>query len=112
MSKYTPGPWRLERIENDSGYIVHLCPVDGETQSILTVVEYESVKFAAVYKDADAFLIAAAPDLLEALKSLHERYVAAIGNEGPEALAARIAITKATTPKVQRLPADDTEGAA
>lgn len=34
-------------------------------------------------------------ELLEALKVLHHRYVQCIGNEGPEALAARAAIAKA-----------------
>lgn len=34
-------------------------------------------------------------ELLEALKVLHARYVQCIGNEGPEALAARAAIAKA-----------------
>lgn len=40
-------------------------------------------------------LIVAAPDMLEALKALYSRYVECIGNEGPEALAARAAIQKA-----------------
>ena len=44
----------------------------------------------------DMRLMAAAPDLLEALKALLERSVLAIGNEGIECLKARAAITKAT----------------
>jgi hypothetical protein len=50
---------------------------------------------ARVKNPDDASLVAAAPELLEALERLHERYVMAIGNEGPEALAARAAIAKA-----------------
>ena len=46
--------------------------------------------------EANMRLIAAAPDLLEALKALLERYVLAIGNEGIECLNAHAAITKAT----------------
>jgi hypothetical protein len=48
--------------------IKHLCPVDSERMSLLTIVHQDETPFAAVYKDADAHLIAAAPDLLEALK--------------------------------------------
>ena len=44
----------------------------------------------------DMRLMAAAPDLLESLKALLERYVLAIGNEGIECLKARAAIAKAT----------------
>ena len=43
----------------------------------------------------DMRLMAAAPDLLDALKALLERYVFAIGNEGIECLNARAAIAKA-----------------
>lgn len=75
MSKHTPGPWRLEEVID--GSIKHLCPVgDVDGFSLLTVVNTEGydddeyVPFAAVYRDADARLIAAAPDLLEALKDM------------------------------------------
>ncbi len=70
MSVHTPGPWHLGIAENDSGRIKKLVPVDADRQSLLTVVEWNGVKFAAVYFDADAHLIAAAPDLLDALKSI------------------------------------------
>ena len=43
----------------------------------------------------DMRLMAAAPDLAAALQALYERYVMAIGNEGPETLAARAALEKA-----------------
>lgn len=65
--KHTPGPWELLPVEDRS--IKHLCPVDAEKMSILTVVEQDGVKFAAVYKDADARLIAAAPELLAAAQA-------------------------------------------
>jgi hypothetical protein len=65
-AQHTPGPWSLKPVEDRS--IKHLCPVDGERMSLLTIVHQdEAPPFAAVYKDADAHLIAAAPDLLEAL---------------------------------------------
>lgn len=70
--QHTPGPWRLEEVADDSGRIVHLCPCDTQDQSILTVVKYGGVKFAAVFLEADARLIAAAPDMLAELKKLEK----------------------------------------
>ena len=68
-TQHTPGPWSLELVEDRS--IKHLCPVDGERMSLLTIVHQdEAPPFAAVYKDADAHLIAAAPCLLDALHEL------------------------------------------
>jgi hypothetical protein len=65
-TQHTPGPWSLELVEDRS--IKHLCPVDSERMSLLTIVHDDETPFAAVYKDADARLIAAAPELLEACK--------------------------------------------
>jgi hypothetical protein len=65
---YTPGPWRLEIIEDRS--IKHLCPIDADDISILTVVMQDEMPFACVYNDADARLIVAAPDLLDAMMAL------------------------------------------
>jgi hypothetical protein len=69
---HTPGPW-----------------LDWDTMEWLRRPKY------LLERTEDARLIGAAPELLEALKALHDRYITAIGNEGPEALAARIAIAKA-----------------
>ena len=72
MSKHTPGPWRLEEVADRS--IKHLCPVaDVDGLSLLTVVYTdgydgnECIPFAAVYRDADAHLIFASPDMYKAL---------------------------------------------
>ena len=54
MSEHTPGKLTLEEVASDSGHIKHLCPVDSEGMSLLTVVEHEGVKFAAIYNDDDA----------------------------------------------------------
>ena len=58
----TPAPWTLVDIEGK------LCPAGAGNLSILTVVDEDGTPFAAVYDPSDAALIAAAPDLLEALK--------------------------------------------
>ena len=80
MSKHTPGPWRIGAIE--SGMVA----IDGANGEEVT---------GFVFRE-DGRLIAAAPDLLEALKALLERYALAIGNEGIECYQARAAIAKAT----------------
>lgn len=68
MSKHTPGPWLLREIKD--GGIVHLCPVTEDKLSILTVVDQDGYPFGAIYNDADARLIAAAPELLNALRDV------------------------------------------
>lgn len=62
--KGTPGPWVLLQAGDRT---TNKVPVDRGNTSILTIVEEDGVKFAAVYEDEDAHLIAAAPELLEDL---------------------------------------------
>jgi len=96
-AKHTPGPWSLEPVKDRS--IEHLVPVDGNQMSILTVVEVDGVKFAAVYLDEDARLIVAAPDLLDALEtllSLHDARVDTADAWNVSMEEARAAIAKAT----------------
>jgi hypothetical protein len=68
-TKHTPGPWKLLEVGDRP---VHLAPVDAENLSLLTVVEENGVKFAAVYDNDDARLIAASPEMLESLKAMIE----------------------------------------
>jgi len=92
--KHTPGPWQLFEV----GELGHLCPAAKNGVSILTVVTEGDVDFAAVYEDADARLIAAAPELLEALQEMYHAFNWGDMNQG-ETLAiskARAAIAKAT----------------
>lgn len=65
--KHTQGRLTLELVESDSGIIKHLCPVDAEDMSILTVVEHEGVKFAAVYHSEDARRLVACWNACEGL---------------------------------------------
>lgn len=58
--KHTPGPWRIET-ENETG-IPTISIRDGLNQQIATVNPYR-----LAWRDADAHLIAAAPDMLKAL---------------------------------------------
>ncbi|MDT7836461.1 hypothetical protein [Aquabacterium sp. OR-4] len=98
MSKsHTPGPWRLSLVED--GGIRHLVPIDATGTSLLTVVHEggydggEATPFGAVYTDEDARLIAAAPELLDALRLLLSEVVFT-GTAGTD--AAQAAIAKAT----------------
>lgn len=84
MSKHTPGPWRIEEgvhyacIRTNSGVIADMRFVGG-----------------AVRNMADARLIAAAPDLLEALTSLERISGIAAPHDDPARVTARAAIAKA-----------------
>ena len=94
--EYTKGPWYVGSGTYEGRNIYSVASVtddEGFTyQPIVANAEDDGIKCW----DANARLIAAAPDLLEALGSLLERYVLAIGNEGIECLNARAAIARAT----------------
>lgn len=67
---YTKGPWTLEEVGDK---VKHLCPAKDGTSLLTIAVEYddegESHYFASVWSRDDAHVIAAAPELLEALKA-------------------------------------------
>ncbi len=65
MNRHTPGPWHLISVGDGPET---LAVADATRTSLLTVVTEGRTYFAGVYEDADARLIAAAPDLLDALK--------------------------------------------
>ncbi len=75
--KGTPGPWVL--LEAGDG-ITKKVPVDRGNTSILTIVEEDGVKFAAVMDGYDAQLIASAHELLEELQEVDKTLCALQGN--------------------------------
>ena len=91
MNKHTPGPWTI---------------ADGESRRVYLINHGRDAVGETVYTEtrnpADARLIAAAPDLLAALKGIlreHDALQMAEGRTGdrwPAATRARAAITKAT----------------
>ena len=95
-TKFTPGPWYVGAGTYEGRNIYSVASVtddEGFTyQPLVANAEDDGINCW----DANARLIAAAPDLLEALGALLERYVLAIGNEGIECHQARAAIAKAT----------------
>ena len=64
-AKHTPGPWRIE--EDEFGFAVH-----GKKTATYTVYICEQID-----AEPDAHLIAAAPELLEALKGMRKAFDAA-----------------------------------
>ena len=79
-TKHTPGPWKIGAYE--SGEMA----VDGPNGEEIT----------GFVKQEDAVLIAAAPELLDALKEMLSVYVGHPNNDGPVSTKARAAIAKAT----------------
>jgi len=67
MMSHTKEPWTLCEVENDSGRIKHLVPVDSEKLSLLTLVENDQATFAAIYNDADARRIVACVNACEGI---------------------------------------------
>ncbi len=93
MSKHTPGPWVV--VGSRTKY-VEARLVGSLMQEVAACGPTLADEGYGQQQEANARLIAAAPDLLEALKALLERYALAIGNEGIECYQARAAIAKAT----------------
>ena len=66
MTKHTPGPWEVVREDEHEWSIWYKYYVDGEKRP------RSSWLADSINSEADARLIAAAPDLIEALKSIEE----------------------------------------
>lgn len=90
---HTPGPWQcLQAGDGPTKFAV----ADAEGVSILTIVEEEGHDFAAVYRDEDARLIAAAPELLKCLQELIDGMVGVEDSANGVLRRSRAAIAKAT----------------
>jgi hypothetical protein len=98
MTQHTPGPWNVEKCRY--GFAVYAKTGDA-------VVKTEDVegRYGAIDNEADARLIAAAPELLAALEgmekwasSIHDGYPPSTASiaAAPYREAARAAIAKAT----------------
>ena len=97
---HTPGPWIIEGIESPV-YGSNGAPVANGigigTQSRHVATVYTGGRNAAVINHANAALISAAPDLLEALKAARNRIIALspMGFTAPELWSIDQAIAKA-----------------
>lgn len=92
MSKHTPGPWIVDNTTL-RGSINRLAE---PRRHIALASDYQKTKQCFEENQANAILIAAAPDLLEALIGMVEAYEYEASPENPALLAAKAAILKAT----------------
>ena len=102
-AKYTPGPWRIGSLASWDGYtgrpFRNVWAGDGDEAVCIARAIGEGSGPQLSDVDADARLIAAAPDLLEALEdcvAVMDRELAGLKVIQPELSAARAAIAKAT----------------
>jgi hypothetical protein len=86
MSKHTPGPWTW--VEGYNGLYG-----SGKDNDVLTFADYEGMylSYSNKYTHGNARLIAAAPDLLEALKNV----IRGVPDTWDGVIKARAAIAKA-----------------
>lgn len=73
MNKFTPGPWTLETVQTQCGICHKIGPFpwkDGKQNSACIYVDYASNGIIEKELEANARLIAAAPDLLSALEAV------------------------------------------
>jgi hypothetical protein len=96
MSKHTAGPWFADKLEDRAAF--NIFPA-GATHALLTVAgpAHDGAHPYAQAAEANARLIAAAPDLLEALlHAVDWLNAAGIAETMPVQQQARAAIAKAT----------------
>lgn len=94
-TKHTPGPWTLGMGDNHT-HLSILAPGNSYCKLLVARMPGEYRPTDAIWRviEADARLIAAAPDLLAALEQLAEA-AAILGTFAPELVSARAAIARA-----------------
>lgn len=81
MSKHTRGPWHAGNIRiQGAGAQFYGCDVGAKNGSNVAIVLHQSTDREASETIANARLIAAAPDLLEALRRAERRFSGHVGN--------------------------------
>ena len=96
--KGTPGPWEIKPEEVDRPYIRIRGTQFGGRYKIANVLspDYDGVHHREADETrANAYLIAAAPELLQALQNMVESYQYEASPDNPALLQARAAISKA-----------------
>ena len=90
--KGTPGPWEVE----DNGYFYDINAVRGTVGNVCSSASwFDNGEHRGTVAMANAQLIAAAPELLEALQNMVEAYQHEASIDNPALLSARAAIAKA-----------------
>jgi hypothetical protein len=97
QTTHTPGPWRHTDAQSHSPADIQYEPaVIWQCITPVAVAHYGGAYPTETQANANARLIAAAPDLLEALQALIATRVPGAGSKSPEWIAACAAIAKAT----------------
>lgn len=99
MAKHTPGPWTIEkhgRGENGGIAIDATDPVDGMDFEVCEVWGLHDDRVHCPISRANARLIAAAPELLEALWVITEHNALHLGENHSTVIQGREVIRKAT----------------
>lgn len=98
MSKHTPGPWTRTGSTNSDAQVEIHGRMNGSNPDLAPIVIATVVRAGDLgwgEGEANAALIAAAPELLESLKRMTERYGQGIENINGDTKAALAAIAKA-----------------
>ena len=95
MSTHTPGPWDIGPMEGNQGVRIWQTDNDKNVKAIIGfVIQRKPSRELDAETEANARLIAAAPDMLAALKNMLDNHEDGYGEEAAE--QARAAINKAT----------------
>lgn len=105
MSKHTPGPWKLHRIDSDTVFVTEDRIARGESipgynRKLVEMPHWSDDNYDE--KMANTRLIAAAPELLEALKKVFEDYASPDWRN----LSTNIDLMKAAIAKAEGTDAD------
>ncbi len=95
MSGHTPGPWRIDDMSLPARKFVRIEPEICQINQKQRRDKYYGLKQLDEETRANANLIAAAPELLEALKNLVNDFDKSVWTTEPMLIAARAAIAKA-----------------
>jgi len=92
-NKFTPGPWSVSQYMDD----LWVSPGPKHEKNIAKIVNFGGEAY-----QANAYLVSAAPDLLEALEKLRAAFVVAVGDKSPFAKVA-LGITDSAINKAKGL---------
>lgn len=84
MSNHTPGPWQV--IDGHYPGFLKIIGASFEPSIVTCATDLDFKDFCA--RTADAHLMASAPELLEALETLKDAFIIAVGDKSPYAKSA------------------------
>lgn len=89
--QHTPGPWHIEPLQADLGLSIAICKADRGIIAVIQAPEDDELpEFTREEDEANARVIAAAPELLAALEAQAEAAQAVIDNWAEGDLAAAV----------------------